>query len=271
MTPVDERDRDADRLRRFLLGTASEDERRQVEERLFGDEEFLAELEDGENALLDDYAHGRLPDAERPAFETRFLRTAAGRERVAFARAASRWPRAGASRWRVAAWLPQAAAVLLALSTAVLGARTVQLGRELREERNRSSARELDLARAAEAERSPVAPPDASPAPAFVLGAGGSRGAEGAPELAVPADEPAVRIAAPLPPGAPQASYQAVLRTVEGALVWEDAGLQPDRGQILLVVPREALAPGDYILTLSGRQEAGPPRELSDHYLRVVG
>lgn len=267
MITVDERDPARDPIGRFLLGAASEEERQQVEARLFADDEFLAELQDREDALVDDYAQGRLAEGDRAAFERRFLASPQGRARVAFARAAARLaPPAAPARTWAPAWLPAAAAVVFAIAAGVLGLRAVRLGDELADERSRASAREQDLTRRLDALK-PT--PQASSPPAFVLQAQGTRSAGEIREMKARGSGTVV-LAVPLP-AARYTSYQAVLRTPEGALVWEDAGLQPEDPNLRVTVPGTALPPGDYILTLSGRRRTGPAVELADHYFRVVG
>ena len=270
MITVDERDPARDPIGRFLLGAASEEERQQVEARLFADDEFLAELQDREDALVDDYAQGRLAEeGDRTAFERRFLASPQGRARVAFARAAARLaPPAAPARTWAPDWLPAAAAVVFAIAASVLGLRAARLGDELADERSRASAREQDLTRRLDAALKPT--PQASSAPAFVLQAQGTRGGGGIREMKARGAVTVV-LAVPLPAGARYTSYQVVLRTPEGALVWEDAGLQPEDPNLRVTVPGTALPPGDYILTLSGRRRTGPAVELADHYFRVVG
>jgi hypothetical protein len=267
---VDEHDTLRDPIGRFLLGAAGEEERQQMEARLFADDEFMAELQDREDALIDDYAHGRLADGDRAAFERRFLGSPSGRARVAFARAAARLAPPAASRraTRPPAWLPTAAAVVFAIGAGLMGARAVRLGDELAGERARAAAREQDLLRQVDSARRPA--PPMPPAPLLVLRAQGTRDSGETPELAAPGAGTVV-IAVTLPSGAAYASYQAVLRTAEGGLVWEDAGLQPEGSTVRLTIPATVLRPGDYILTLSARRRTGPAAELSDHYFRVAG
>jgi len=88
------------RIRRYLLGQASEEDRRQVEESLFSDEAAIESFRLGaqtldyaeafrllENELIADYARGALSESERKAFEQRFLSTPKRRERLAVAQA----------------------------------------------------------------------------------------------------------------------------------------------------------------------------------------
>lgn len=266
-----ERDDTRDLIGRFILGLASEEEQQQVEVRLFADDELLAEVQDREDALIDDYAHGRLAGQAHAAFERRFLASAQGRARVGFARAAARLRphEARTRRASPARWLPAAAAVAFAVTTAVLGMRTLHVGQERDDERARFSAREQELARQLQEALRPTPPPPREPS--LVLRAQGTRDSGVTPELRLASGGDAVVVAVPLPPGQAYASYQAVLRTAEGALAWEDAGLHPDGSSIRVTIPAAALSPGDYILTLAGRKRTGPPAELADHYFRVVG
>ncbi len=263
---MDERDKHRDLIGRFLLGAASEEERQQVEARLFAEDEFLAELQDREDALVDDYAHGRLAGEAHAAFERCFLASAEGRARVAFARAAARLRPAPAVRRWAPSWLPAAAAVVFALAAGALGMRSLRVEDARRAERAAATEREQALARQLEEARRP-APPATHP-PAIVLRAQGTRAAGETQEVARPSGPLVLTV--PLPTGPTLASYQAVLRTVEGALAWEDAGLQPEGATVRTTIPAAALPPGDYILTLSGRRRTGPAAELADFYFRVV-
>ena len=263
---MDERDVERDLVGRFLLGTASEDERRQAEERLFADDAFLTELQDREDELIDDYAHGRLSGDARARFERRFLASAGGRARVAFARAASR-VRPPARAWSLG-WLPTAAAAVFAIATAALGVRTLQYERERRDERARVTAREQELTRRLEEVLRPT--PPAPPVYVIMLRAEGTRDSGATRVLNTPAGIESVVVVAPLPAGPEYASYQAVLKTAEGRFVWETAGLHAADRQVRPRLPADVLPPGDYILTLSGRTRTGPPTELADFYFRVA-
>jgi hypothetical protein len=149
-----------------------------------------------------------------------------------------------------------------------MGVRTLRVEDERRAERDRFTTREQELTRALDEARRPPTP--APTAPALVLHGHGTRDAGETPELKR-TGAATIAIAVALPSGAAYASYQAVLRTPEGALVWEDAGLQPEGSSIRLAIPADALPPGDYVLTLAGRRRTGPAAELADHYFRVVG
>ena len=78
------------RIIKYLLGQLSEEERAQVEERFFKDEEYEETLRSVENELIDEYVRGLLSDADRESFETFFLISARRRQKVKFARALRR-------------------------------------------------------------------------------------------------------------------------------------------------------------------------------------
>lgn len=71
-----------DHLIRYLLGIASDTERRAVEERFFASDADLNVLLQAENELIDDYVRGALSASDRQLFESNFLCTAARRQRL---------------------------------------------------------------------------------------------------------------------------------------------------------------------------------------------
>ncbi len=77
-------------LLNYLLGDLPDEERERVEERMFADDEFYEQIEAMKAELADDYARGELSSRERARYESRFLTSTNGRERLAFARAMAR-------------------------------------------------------------------------------------------------------------------------------------------------------------------------------------
>lgn len=90
-------------MRQFLLGTLSEDARRQAEERLMTEEVFMEELTLAEGELIDDYVGERLSAAERAEFERHFLSTEERRRQLRFTQSLSRYANAHAPAAAVAA------------------------------------------------------------------------------------------------------------------------------------------------------------------------
>jgi hypothetical protein len=71
----------------FLLGEVSEEQKAQLEERFFNDDEYFDYMLALEDELIDDYAQGALSKHERELFEKRFLNSPERRSRVEFAKA----------------------------------------------------------------------------------------------------------------------------------------------------------------------------------------
>jgi hypothetical protein len=71
---------------RYLLDDLSDDERTQIEERYFNDDEALEELEIVEGELVDRYVRGELSENERQKFERNIAVSQRLRERVEFGR-----------------------------------------------------------------------------------------------------------------------------------------------------------------------------------------
>lgn len=74
-------------MARYLLGSATEEEGVAVEERFLRHAEYLKQLRALECEMIDDYARGEMPAAERRSFERRALASPQGRQQVARARA----------------------------------------------------------------------------------------------------------------------------------------------------------------------------------------
>lgn len=81
---------DARVFRDYLLGALSDAEMEAAEERYFADGGVLAECEQVEDDLIDDYLSGRLDATQREQFETHYLVSPTRRERYEIARALRR-------------------------------------------------------------------------------------------------------------------------------------------------------------------------------------
>lgn len=79
-TPVEFPD---EMIRRFLLGGLSSSEQQAFEEQLFSDDGLDGRVRRVEFELADDYAYGRLNQAERDLFERKFLVSADRRRKIA--------------------------------------------------------------------------------------------------------------------------------------------------------------------------------------------
>lgn len=72
-------------IARYLLGDLTEEQQIEIEDRAFGDKEYLATITSVENDLIDDYVREQMPASDRNKFETRFLVSAERLKRVRFA------------------------------------------------------------------------------------------------------------------------------------------------------------------------------------------
>jgi hypothetical protein len=113
-----------EQAREYLLGNLAEGERERFEDRLIGDEELFESLQHAEDDLLDAYARGELPPAEREHLERTLLRSPRVRQRLAVARrlvaepeapAGGAAPRPGFRLGRWSRFVPLAAAASILL------------------------------------------------------------------------------------------------------------------------------------------------------------
>ena len=201
------------------------------------------------------------------------------------------WPSAGR---------PLAAAAVLLLTVAVvwLLADRARLRREISRLESESGAREShaqDLTGQLAAQReqsgkltaelerlraapgpSPSAPPARPSILSFALSPVLVRGAGEPQQLTIARGTDLVRLRLRVEPDDARnfTAWQARLRTVDGAPVWDGPSvrLQAGRGgpTVTAGIPAGRLAAGDYILTLSGVGRAGDAEEYNRYFFRVV-
>lgn len=126
--------KDQGRIRRYLLGGASPEERVDLENAYLADSTVFEELTEAENDLVDSYVRGELPEQDKKAFEQQYLASPQRRAQVQFASALidiAQEPRPAASvhrsflrrRYTFSQWIPMlrwgvalgAAAIILAI------------------------------------------------------------------------------------------------------------------------------------------------------------
>ena len=257
-------------LQRYVLGTMDESERAELEQQYFADDEVFEELLDVEHDLIDAYVDGTLTPAERGLLEARFLSTAVGRERVAFARTLRRrmTSKRGAARQRL--WLAAAASFML---VAVATAWVIVAPRQS-DERPQVASQPTAVQTA---RKSVPAPPAAQDAPAPVaaetalitlaLAPGGTRGGEAAPPLVLRNAPQWVQLDLLLEHDRYD-SYTAELQDVDGGILWSASSLRAEDGAVKAKVPAKLLPPGDYVVVLSGVRGGGPV-EIHDYTFTV--
>ena len=76
-------------IRRYLLGTAPQEERSALENRYLSDSSLFEEMTEAENDLIDAYVRGKLSITDRQEFERSYLSSERGQTKVQFASALS--------------------------------------------------------------------------------------------------------------------------------------------------------------------------------------
>jgi hypothetical protein len=268
---------DRDRLVEYLLGDPSEEERLEIEQQYFKDDDAYEAVLAVENELAYDYAAGALSPVQRQRFEQRLLGTPEQRARVATARALlRRVPPAS-----VRTWWPLAAAALLVLALA--GWLAVDLARRSDDSERASIAVPAAVPPDAGAVP-PGGPPQAPTQPpaagrptelpmviALTLRPGLVRGADNGARIVIPADATVVRISLEMPSTAKESyrSYRVAMRNAEGSEIWSGAPLRPSLPLVIEVPPRVLVA-GDYEIVLSGATATATFEDLAEYYLGVV-
>ena len=236
-----------DTLRRYILGETSEADSDAIEREYMAREESLSAVAEAEDDLIEDYLAGRCTPDERARFESHYLASPLHAHRVAVARALHARRSRGRSRSRFVP-LALAASVLIGL---VLGAQVlrsrVSSGRAAI---NRSSAISLSIPA--------VSVRGEGETPTVPLG-------DGSRPVELRLEQSGAEL--PSPP------YEAVVRSVEGNEVWRGpapytpatAGALP---AFVATIPPGTLAPGDYVVVVTGGSAAG--EQLQRSYFRAV-
>ena len=259
---------DEAKLRRYLLGGASENEQQQLEEALLADDELIGHLAMAEDELIDQYLAGELSAGEETSFQSHFLAAKSRRENLQFGRAFRRYiedhPEAhrGPSRTQVRWWMMPKFAFGLALAAVVASVWLAGTNEKLRTE----LASQREVARSVPAQ---IAAP--TPSTVLMLSPGLMRSAGQLPVLDKRPASQAVEVKLALTAdGGNFAAYRAALATVEGEEVWRQARLTRDGDSIKVVLPTALLSRGDWRIVLSGVSKQGKATDLSSYYFRVL-
>lgn len=78
-------------IRQYLLGQLTDHEQETVEQRLVIEDDLFEELEVVKDELVDEYAAGRLSNADGQWFEANFLASSEGKRRLSFTKALNRY------------------------------------------------------------------------------------------------------------------------------------------------------------------------------------
>ncbi|HWC76398.1 MAG TPA: hypothetical protein VG778_02995 [Blastocatellia bacterium] len=297
---------DDEMFARYLLGKLSEEELDQIDERHFGDREFIEQLLVVEDDLIDSYVRGDLSPTDRRQFETHFMRSPERQRRVILARSlmhvvsnprkveqvartSGRETKRRSQSWVV---IPLAASLVLvatslwlvlqisrlnaqldqaraALSAAEMKAQEIE--DELAEERKASDRLREDLARTAVPQPEPE--PSTAPMVAFVLKPGLQRTEGEATRFVVPPEAKQVQLQVNFNVG-DYPNYTATLETVEGRRVWTQTGLKARRtneGKVItLNIPAPTLSDQDYVLMLGGVSRDAETASVGEYSFRIV-
>ena len=254
-----------DALRRYLLGSASEEESTAIERHYFTDSAALDGVSAAEESLIDDYLSERLAPEDRQAFEQHYLASPTHRARVDVARRLQAVTSTASNKvtWRPIQW-----AAAAALLVAVAGS-AVWMIRPPRE--------------AAPPATSTAAPPPGIPAQAgqprktaavfvLLLTPISVRGGGDQPTVRVPPGADVVAVDLSAEPNEPALKGgTAIVRTVSGEEVWRgpvNAGSTPAilaRAEI----PSERLPANDYIVELLEVDGRGRSVERHRYFLRL--
>ena len=269
---------------RYLLGTLSKEERERFEERYFSDDAEFEEIEIAEEELIDRYVRGELPAGDAAKFEQTLARSARLRERVEFAklfadklRAAEApivtpmhketwWQRlfgsANVGRGPQLAFAFSTLLVLVAVTIVVVG--WLQLRRQSQQLAARQAALEQ---RQRELDNQIDQFAGQGGAIVFLtLAPGATRSLTGLSQIHILPETSEVQLALNLRT-TDYPSYRATINSTNHLSVFSKSDLKPQgtkNGPVLILsIPAQSLAAGDYHLTLSGE----PTNERVDDYL----
>jgi hypothetical protein len=295
---------DDELLTQYLLGTLTEAETERLDELSVVDDDFAAGLAAAEHDLVDAYVRGGMSGPMRQQFESRYLDSPIGREKVRFARALATVTQSAPvpmRRQRVPLdlrWMLAAAAAVLLAAAGYVVSENVRLRRELTvlraatdslEQRAERALAELDTERRAGADaakqiaelREALADFERrtvregpQPITATFLLRPATRGAGGDNDIAIPADVAAVRLQVPLDADE-FPHYEATIADASTSeQVWHSGRLvaraEATRRIVSLTVPARSLGPRQYVLELSGVPRTGPAESLNTFPFRVV-
>ena len=278
---------DNERLTRYLLGSASQDEAEAIEEGAMVDDEAAWQLDAAENELVDRYSRGELSGETLRLFEQHYLASPRRQQKVRFAQAlAARTSSASrgstglatsrAAR-RVLSWPLAAAAALVVVASGVFVIqRSTPEDQPVAPDRSgggASAAGGSVQAPALPRGTETVAPPRRESRVVFSLAAP-LRGRDTGGALVIPTGATEVQMNLELEADEfPR--YRASLRdTAADRVVWRSTGLDATRTAAVkvveVVVPADRLAAGTYVMDLEGFSRSGEAEPLGAYAFRVT-
>jgi hypothetical protein len=279
-------------LQKYLLGQASAEDQRTIEQRLMTEQDYYDQLLKMEEELTDTYVRGELKAPDKEAFEKHFLCSPERQRNLEFARALNRYllaneqPPTTQLRWyggtgKIALLC---AVLVLAILSGVLWHKTAQLNEKLalsELQRSQAEQREKTLEQQLEhLQQSKTNQPNLPPVPhpadqdllSLVLTPGINRGADHVPTAVLRPDKSRLLLRLKVQ-DISRGSYLAELQTLEGKAIWTRSGLkaQPasNGGLVEVVLPASNLGQSDYLLVLSVAAPDGSVNKVATYYFRV--
>jgi hypothetical protein len=296
-------------LVKYLLGRLSEEEQVRVEDRAFADRDYMSALDAVEADLIDSYVSGELSEADRRAFQSRFLVSPQRRGKVEFAQALARATEEAAplpshvsksrTSWQafwnpLRAWTPAmqfvgaAGAVIcvaggtwLAIENVSMRSRLSTMDAVRRDLEGRSQTLRQELSQAQARANAPAlnqntAPSTASRSPliaSLILIAGPTRAESRTEQLQLSRETQIAHIEIQLEPRDDYPSFRTEVRTRGGKEVLSFGGLlrrkTGDAQSVSMDVPASALPTGDYEIALKGLRAGDAPQDVGYYYFRV--
>lgn len=264
-------------LKQYLLGSFSEEHRRQLEERFLTDDQFFAELLVAEDELIDLYVSGALGGQERERFERHFLVTPERHQKLNFARALRRYisdagaaesaepvsePLPPVARKRRFLPFPRAQRPYFSFSLAVVALLLV------------AGVSWLMLKNARQQSQSDQNSPHSVFVVVLTPGLTRGTGTGEIKKVVVPVDADTVQLQLEIG-AAEYQSYRAEVENDERRGVSKSDDLKPQmtagRNFVVLNVPARLLTVGDYRVKLGGLTTGGELEEVGRYYFRVAG
>jgi hypothetical protein len=277
---------DSDReklMRLYLFGRLSDQQTSELENEYVADENRFEEMLAVEDDLRDAYARGQLTSSDREAFEKRFLVLPQQRQKQEFAEVLHRYllqvpPSLPVSRlesaWpfgiRLRGWPRVAVAAAVVVIFVILG-----LGGRWLERSRQGGQTVVTSPRASAPPSSPTGSNESAETQiaTFVLTPGLVRGSEEVSRLLIPKGVNRIRLDLRFE-GVGYSEYDAALKTAENKTVWSQNHIAYGRtaagSRVMVDLPGDFLAAGDYVLILHARTSAGRFETVADYAFRVV-
>lgn len=253
---MNEHDDDQKRIRGYLLGQLSDDERQVIEERIFTDPAFLADVQMIEEELLEDYVFKILPPDEAEKFANRLLVSPDQKRRLETTTALKEFSDAAAKKafFRTGWGLAIAATLIIAVGIGIWIRRATSLertvaalnvGGESSETQSDFRVELSDLRFRSEPGQDVVEERVTIPAQTSVV------------QLRLPVDSAAYR------------AYEVTLIREPDSPLFTLSDRQPidsaNRKMLIVRVPADVLTPGEYRLALKGMTADGRVDDLGSY------